>query len=376
MSKSRSEIPLTSLLLKPAGPDCNLNCGYCFYLEKAALFPRPRHRMTEKILTETLRQALTQCQDGLSLSWQGGEPSLMGLAFYQKAVDLQERFGKGKRVGNAFQTNGVLMDGKWGDFFKKYKFLVGLSLDGPEQIHDHYRKTSKGAGSWETVAANAGRLLAQGVQVNAMTCLSDYSVRYPEEIYNFHKEMGLAYMQFIPILERGRAGESALAPFSITARQYGDFLCRIFDLWRADFKDGRPTTSVRLFESTFFRLLGQPNPQCTFRESCGQYLVVEHNGDVFPCDFFVEPRWKLGNVMEGNLTRMLNSERMAAFRELKSQLPEKCLSCQFRPFCHGGCTKDRAFDTGAARPNYFCEAYSQLFGHALPVLKALAARWH
>ena len=368
-------LPLTSLLIKPAGPDCNLSCGYCFYLPKAELFPASkRHRMDEKVLEETMRQGLEQCAGGLSLSWQGGEPSLMGQEFYKKAVKFQKQYGKGKSVSNAFQTNGVLMNSKWSKFFGKYNFLVGLSLDGPENIHDHYRQFNSGKGSWKKVTQGAKALLKEGVPVNALSCLTDHSVNFPKEIYQFHKSMGFRYMQFIPVVERGAEGEK-LAPFSVTGEQYGEFMCRIFDLWLADFSGGRPTTSVRLFESLFFSLLGRPNPQCTFRQDCGEYLVVEHNGDVYPCDFFVDTKWRLGNVMEDSLVELLNSERQAAFRAMKRELPEKCKDCQFLRHCHGGCPKDRAFGEEAPSLNTFCAAYTRFFEYAMPTLKNLAARW-
>lgn len=371
-----SQYPLTSLLIKPSGPDCNLNCEYCFYLPKSKLYPgTPRHRMKENTLKEILRQALSQCDQGISISWQGGEPTLMGLEFYKKAVEFQIAFGQGKTIGNGFQTNGILLNRKWAAFFKKYAFLVGLSIDGPRHIHDHYRRFSKNKGSWDRVHTNAKMLLDRGVSVNAMTCLTNYSARFPEEIYTFHKTLGLAYMQFIPVIEWDKTGSLLAAPFSVTADQYGAFLCRVFDLWLSDFKGGRPTTSIRLFESVFFSCMGYPSSQCTFQEACGQYLVVEHNGDVYPCDFFVEPEWKLGNVMQGRLETMLNSEKQAEFRSLKKKVAPNCKSCSFRLYCHGGCTKDRAFGAGSVRQNYFCDAYTKFFEHALPVLKNLADSW-
>ena len=370
----KNQHPLTSILIKPSGPDCNLSCGYCFYLPKAELFSASkRHRMKDQVLTETLQQALSQCNQAISISWQGGEPTLMGLDFFQRATEYEQTYGRGKTVSNAFQTNGVLLDRKWAHFFKRYNFLVGLSLDGPEHIHDHYRRTPRGGGSFARVHSTAKMLLTQGVPVNVLTCLTDYSVNYPKEIYDFHKQTGLIYMQFIPIVETHSCGSREVASFSVSAHQYGDFLCALFDLWRKDFVNGQPTTSVRLFESLFFHCLGENNPQCTFREQCGDYLVVEHNGDVYPCDFYVDEQWKLGNVMTDHLIDLLNSEKQARFRKQKSAVAAACGQCGYREHCHGGCIKDRAFNND--RQNYFCGAYKRLFDHALPALKKLAARW-
>ena len=331
--------------------------------------------MTPRILKTTLKQALIQCRDNLMISWQGGEPTLMGLDFYKQAVAYEKQFGRGKTVSNAFQTNGILLNDKWADFFQTHQFLVGLSIDGPEHIHDHYRVSPKGDGSWKRVHTNAEKLLKKGVAVNAMTCLTDYSVAYPDQIYDHHKETGLIYMQFIPVVEWETPEKTVKHPFSVKAEAYGEFLCRVFDLWLADFKERRPTTSVRLFESTFFRALGKPSPQCTFRETCGQYLVVEHNGDVYPCDFYVTPEWKLGNVEQDRLESLLNTEKHYQFSGLKRKTPPPCSRCRYRQYCHGGCTKDRYPINGAGTENYFCKAYTMFFDHALPTLQDLARRW-
>jgi len=331
--------------------------------------------MTDKVLTQTIRQAMRQCDQNISISWQGGEPTLLGLPFFEKAVELERAFGTGKVVGNALQTNGILLDRKWAKFFNEYRFLVGLSIDGPEHIHDHYRRFPNGKGTWGRVVANARMLLTEGVSVNAMTCLSDYSAKFPKEIYQFHRQLGLVFMQFIPIVEPSATSKDRVASFSVSGESYGDFLSKVFDIWLSDFVDGHPTTSVRHFESMFFSCLGDPVPQCTFRKQCGEYLVVEHNGDVYPCDFFVEPRWKLGNVMKDSLIDLLNSKKQAKFRSLKRKLPAKCKRCKYVRCCYGGCTKDRAFNPGEAQQNYFCQAYTRLFQRALPVLNKMASEW-
>ena len=366
--------PLTNILVKPAGPDCNMACGYCFYVGKQNLFePATKHRMGREVLQKMIRQFMEQSGKQVSITWQGGEPTLMGLDFFQDAVSFQKRYGQGQVVGNGLQTNGFLIDGDWADFFRRYHFLIGLSLDGPEHIHDHYRKTSGGQGTWSRVVKSAGLMLDRGVAVNALTVVNDHSVRFPEEIYAFHKETGLTYMQFIPCVESHGSHPEHMAPFSVPPEQYGAFLCTLFDLWLADFKDGVPTTSIRFFESLIFLYAGLTPPDCTLCDQCGSYVVVEHNGDVFSCDFFVEPRWKLGNVMKNRLDAMLNGRRQNEFGKEKARLPRACQQCEWISVCKGGCTKDRRATPGQGKINHLCAAMKTFFFHADPHLRRLAA---
>ncbi len=368
--------PLNSILVKPAGPDCNMACTYCFYLKKSQLFSeRKIHRMSDEILEVMIRQMMEQGESNVSFGWQGGEPTIMGLPFFEKAVYLQEKYGHGKTVGNGLQTNGILLDKNWAKFLKRYNFLVGLSLDGPEHVHNRYRRLKSGKGSWEKVHDRAKMLLDTGVEVNALTVVNDYSVQFPEEIYEFHKNLGLTYMQFIPCVETDPADPNRAAPFSVSAEKFGEFLIRIFDMWLADFKFGAPSTSVRFFDSVFFIYVGLEPPECTLRETCGIYVVVEHNGDVYSCDFFVEPRWKLGNVMENRLIDLLNSPKQNEFGRLKADVPYQCKRCRWLPFCRGGCTKDRIKDPRDKRLNHFCESYKMFFNHADPHFRRLAAEW-
>ena len=347
---------LQSLLIKPAGPSCNLSCEYCFYLEKKELFGnKPAYRMDDTILEILIKQALSQSKGNLSLAWQGGEPTMLGLDFFQKAINYQIRYGEGKEVSNALQTNGLLLNEKWADFLNKYHFLVGLSLDGPQHIHDKYRKTLNDGPSWEIVDSRARMLLNKGVLVNTLSCVTSYSYQFAEEIYEYHKNLGMEFMQFIPIVEPDRNDPDRAADFSVTAEQYGEFLVKIWDLWRADFVDGQPTTSVRQFESVFFTYVGLDAPECTLMEQCGPYVVVEHNGNVYSCDFFVEPRWKLGNIKYDLLTDMLNSKRQQNFGMIKSRLSEECRKCPWLQHCFGGCPKDRIKDPEDEELNAFCK---------------------
>lgn len=368
---------LNSILVKPAGPDCNLACDYCFYSGKSSIFPETvKHRMTDSTLTALIRQAMSQAGETIGIAWQGGEPTLMGLQFFQKAMDLMQQYGRDQSVGNALQTNGLLIDKKWIRFFREYNFLIGLSIDGPERIHDHYRRTKDGKGTWSRVTDKAKMMLDNGVEVNALSVVTDYSSKFPEEIYSFIKGLGLNYMQFIPCVERDPANPGELRTFSVPAKNYGTFLCRLFDLWLADFVDGSQTTSIRFFDSVFYRYVGMTPPECTLLEECGNYLVVEHNGDVYSCDFFVEPVWKLGNISNCNLQDMLNSERQTAFGAMKKQLPEECRSCKWLHLCQGGCIKDRENGPGQKATNNLCAAFKMFFEHADPELKELAAGRH
>ena len=368
--------PLNLLLVKPAGPDCNLECAYCFYLEKTAQFPEASvHRMNEQVLEEMIRQALGGHERHVSFVWQGGEPTLMGLPFFKLVVALQQKHGNGKIVSNGLQTNGLLLNTAWAEFLRDYRFLVGLSIDGPEHVHDHYRLHKGGRGSWAGVLESAKLLQRHGVEVNAISVVTDYSAAFADEIYRFHKSIGLNYMQFIPCIERDPSNPAHAAPYSVSPEKYGEFLIRLFDLWQADFRGPVATTSVRFFDSVFYAYVGLEAPECTLRKNCGGYLTVEHNGDVFACDFFVVPEWKLGNVLAGSLQEMLNGPTQQAFGEAKARLPEECMQCRWLRMCRGGCTKDRLTDIPEQGKTRLCESYKMLFAHADERFSALAREW-
>ena len=376
MAKARRKKTLSSVLIKPAGPDCNMACTYCFYLEKSALFSETKtHRMSEDILEETVKQVLSQGESEVSFGWQGGEPTLMGLPFFRKAVEFQQYYGRGQSVGNGLQTNGLLIDQEWAEFLSEYNFLIGLSLDGPEHIHNRYRQMRNGKGSWSRVVDKAKLLLDKDVATNALTVINDYSVDFPEEIYTFHKSIGLEYMQFIPCLEPDPRDFSQIASFSAPSDKYGQFLCRMFDLWLDDFDGMIATTSIRFFDSLFHIYVDLPAPECTLLKECGVYLVIEHNGDVYACDFFVDPEWKLGNIKTGKLINMLNSSKQNRFGQLKANLLKECKRCPWLRTCRGGCTKDRLHNPSNADLNHFCESYKTFFEHADKRFKDLAGRW-
>jgi uncharacterized protein len=340
------------------------------------MFPETKtHRMSEETLEILIKQAMAQSGQQISIGWQGGEPTLMGLPFFKKAIELQKKHGRGKVIGNGLQTNGLLFDEQWARFLARNKFLVGLSIDGPEHIHDHYRFMSGGQGSWSKVLEKGKLLLDGGVEVNALTVVNDYSVKFPEEIYNFHKDLGLTFMQFIPCVEPDPEDSKRAAPFSVSGEGLGEFYVKLFDLWLSDFVDGVPQTSVRFFDSVFYHYVDMAPPECTLLEECGIYVVVEHNGDVYSCDFFVEPEWKLGNIKDDLLIDLLNSERQAEFGKIKSDLPGACKKCEWLDYCRGGCTKDRLRDPSDKKLNHFCTAFKMFFEHADPQLKAIAKKW-
>ncbi|NPV82449.1 MAG: anaerobic sulfatase maturase [Candidatus Aminicenantes bacterium] len=355
---------LYSLLIKPAGPDCNLGCDYCFYSAKRDLFPENhRHRMSLEILEETTRQLLTQGDRQVFFNWQGGEPTLMGLDFFKQALLYQQEYAGQHQSANTIQTNGLLIDNNWARFFGENEFLVGLSLDGPRHIHDRYRKHSSDQGSWSKVVETAKLLLDSQVATNALVVVNDYSAEFPEEIYEFLKSLGLTYMQFIPCIEPDPERPGHPANFSVPAERYGDFLIKLFELWKADFHDGQPSTYVRNFESLVFTYAGLTPPECTWHKECGDYLVVEHNGDVYSCDFFVLDEWKLGNIKEKRLIDMLNSALQKKFGQRKTLLPDECKRCLWLAYCHGGCPRERGYQPEPER-SYFCKSYQRFFSQA------------
>ncbi|MCX5772685.1 MAG: anaerobic sulfatase maturase, partial [Candidatus Hydrogenedentes bacterium] len=355
----------------------NLRCTYCFYLEKAQMYPdTSRHRMSEPVLEAMVKQVLRGGMDAVNFGWQGGEPTLMGLDFYKQAVELQQRHGApGQSVGNSLQTNGVLLDEQWAAFLHQYNWLIGLSLDGPEFIHDRYRKSSGGEPTWKRVSGNARMLLANKVETNVLCLVNDLSARHPEEIYDFHKSIGIPWMQFIPCVETLPNDPSTMAPYAVGPEAFGEFLCRIFDKWTKDFVNGVPTVYVRYFESVFHTYVGLPPPECTLLDECGCYVVVEHNGDVYCCDFFVQPDCHLGNVLQGDLIEMLNGPRQKAFGMKKATLPPQCQACPWLVQCRGGCLKERLRVPCPDGVNYLCRAYKMFFEHTDAHYRELVRQW-
>lgn len=360
-----------SLIVKPAGADCNFNCDYCFYLNKSDLYPgEKKHRMSVEILEEMIRQTMQSSGKETNFIWQGGEPTLMGLDFFKKAIDYQKKYGKGQIVCNAFQTNGYLLNGKWAKFFNKYKFLIGLSIDGKAGIHDRFRRTAGGAFTFKKIWKNIELLRRYDVEFNVLAMVTGESVKYPEKTFNFFLKNKIYYMQFIPAVECDSNGE--IADFSVSPSEYGYFLCRIFDLW---YNDGQPCTSVRDFDSLLYKEAYGMSTLCIYDHHCGQHIVVEHNGDVYACDFFVESRWKYGNLIEIPLSELVLQDKCREFEKRKMNLLPECNNCRWLEYCYGGCPKYRGLNKHEPREKfYLCESYKIFFERSIPKIRELARK--
>ena len=383
------------LLTKPVGPICNLDCKYCFYLEKEKLYPgETEWRMSDAVLTKYIRQyILSQPTAEIHFAWQGGEPTLLGVDFFRKVVALQQQFADGKTIFNAIQTNGTLLDDEWCEFLAAHKFLVGLSIDGPAELHDQCRVDKRQQPTFAAVMRGLDLLKKYGVDFNTLTVVNRSNSQSPLEVYGFLKSIGSQFLQFIPLVERAapaamrtagydfaappHGGGDVLSqlqvtPWSVEAEQYGKFLCAIFDEWvRRDVG----TTFVQLFDVALGNWMGLGSSLCVFAEKCGAALAIEHNGDVFSCDHYVYPDWKLGNVMNQSLGVMVNSPLQIKFGDDKSDsLPKFCRECEVRFACNGECPKHRFIQTpdGEAGLNYLCAAYKKFFNHIDPHMKTMA----
>jgi uncharacterized protein len=378
--------PGVHLMAKPAGPDCNLRCDYCFYLEKEALFPGvKRPRMTDEVLDAYVRQTAAAnlgTPGGLLFSWQGGEPTLMGLDFFRRAVELERKYCRGQAFENTLQTNGTLLTDEWCEFLARNRFLVGLSLDGPDFVHDRHRRDAAGRGTFERVQRSLKLLQKHGVDYNVMATVGRESARHPLEIYSFFKDQGVRHVQFSPIVERepdesARAlglnlatpplarhkSSSAVTPWSVEPESFGDFLVAIFDTW---VRHDVGSMFVMNFEWALASALGEEGAVCTMARHCGNVCIVEHNGDVYACDHFVYPEYRLGNILTDDVASMVASKRQLEWgRRKETALPRQCLECPVGRVCRGGCQKHRFAETeaGEAGLNYLCLGYSKYYNH-------------
>ena len=381
------------MLAKPTGPICNLNCHYCFYTEKEALFPEKNNfKMSDETLDQFIHQYINdQNVQEIPFVWQGGEPTLMGLGFYMRVIELQRKYGKGKRITNSLQTNGTLLNEEWCQFLAKHNFLVGLSIDGPEYIHDRYRVDRGGEPTFHKVYKAMQLLKKYKVAFNVLACVTNFSSKYPLEIYHFLKEAGAEFIQFIPIIERlpdseanklglrhgtpSSIGQSevpkVVTPWTVKSEEYGDFLITIFDEW---VKKDVGKITVMNFEHSLSSWLGLPSTTCIFAETCGRAAIVEHNGDVFSCDHFMYPEYKLGNIADQTFTEMMDSNQQRAFgKKKKSSLPKYCQSCDVRFACNGECPKHRFLLAPDGEPglNYLCAGYKKYFHHIHKYMKVM-----
>jgi uncharacterized protein len=363
---------IASLLIKPASAVCNLDCEYCLYLDRAAdpYQSMPARRMSEETLERLVDTYLFYSYPQSTFAFQGGEPTLAGLPFFEQLVKFQQQYGRdGQSVSNALQTNGVLLDRDWCGLFRAFNWLLGVSLDGPEEINDLYRVNKEGRGTWKRVMQSIEVLQKNKVEFNILCVLNQANVGKPKELYRFYRALGVDNLQYIPLAEFDSAGNPL--PFTITAEQYGRFLCETFDLWWPE----RRKMRVRFFDNIAEALAGQKPGTCTMHETCDSYVVVEYNGDVFPCDFFVESGWKLGNITFESWSEIARRARRYSFAAKKTIAHAECQACEFQSICHGGCPKLRHGPRGQFEDlDYFCQAYKMIFKHCAAPLRAEVAK--
>ncbi|MCB0044053.1 MAG: anaerobic sulfatase maturase [Caldilineaceae bacterium] len=393
-----SPIRAFHVMTKPSGAICNLDCKYCYFLSKEMMYPGSRFRMADELLESFVRQYIeAQSVPEVTFAWQGGEPTLMGVAFFERVIHYQQKYARpGMTIHNALQTNGTLLDEAWCRFFKQHDFLIGISIDGPEALHDAYRVNKGGAGSFRQVMRGRQLLADHGVAFNILCTVHAANQAYPLEVYRFFRdELEAEFIQFIPIIERTNAETLLLAdqgwsprdggerPLytqsgnlvtarSVKAEAYGAFLTAIFDEWvRRDV--GR--VYVQMFDVALGAWLGQPGGLCIFAPTCGQALALEHNGDLYSCDHFVEPDYLLGNIQHDPMLKLVSSERQRRFgADKQATLPAYCRRCEVRFACHGGCPKNRFITTpdGESGLNYLCAGYKAFFNHVDRPMRIMA----
>ena len=371
------------VMLKPVGAACNLACNYCYYLEKSNLYKhQPKRQMSEELLERFVKDYIeAQTMNEVVFTWHGGEPTLRPLSFYQKAVELQKKYAGGRVIHNSLQTNGTLLTDEWCRFLKANNWLVGISIDGPEAFHDRYRRDSQGRPSWQKVMEGIQLLQHYGVEWNAMAVVNRYNADHPQAFYRFFKSIGCQYIQFTPIVERnvqhadGRhlasindADDAPVTDFSVTPEQWGNFLCGLFDEW---VKQDIGKVFVQIFDSMLANWVGVAPGTCIYAKECGHAGVMEYNGDVYSCDHFVFPQYKLGNINEHTLIEMLYGEKQRSFSQLKyNKLPRQCKECRWAFACHGECPKNRFVNDRYGNPglNYLCAGYRRFFEHIAPTM--------
>lgn len=371
------------VMVKSVGSVCNLACDYCYYLEKSNLYKdTSNHVLSDELLEKFIKEYIeSQTMPEVLFTWHGGETLMRPLSFYQRAMELQKKYARGRRIDNCIQTNGTLLNDAWCKFFKENNWLVGVSIDGPQEFHDEYRKNKQGLPSFVKVMRGVNLLKKHEVEWNALAVVNDFNADYPLDFYNFFKEIGCKYIQFTPIVERifahedgrhlasAQSGESAkLADFSVTPKQWGDFLCAIFNEW---VKEDVGSIYIQLFDATLANWVGEQPGVCTMAKTCGHAGVMEFNGDVYSCDHYVFPEYKLGNIYSKTLVEMMYSDRQQKFgQDKQNMLPGQCKSCDYLFACNGECPKNRFAQTKDGEPglNYLCQGYYQFFDHVAPYM--------
>ena len=356
------------VMLKPIGAACNLRCEYCYYLEKKGLYPNEsRYRMSDRLLERFTKQYLeSQTTPLVSFTWHGGEPLMREIDFYQKAITLQQKYNNGQQILNSLQTNGILLNDAWCQFFRKHNFLIGISIDGPQHCHDRYRKYPDGRSCFEQVIQGINLLKKHGVEFNIMGVVNDYNVNYPLEFYRFFKEMDCRFIQFTPVVER--LSDRSMAPCNVPAEKWGDFLIAIFDEWVHN-DVGR--FFIQYFDSTLANWVGEQPGTCILAKTCGHAGIMEFNGDVYACDHLVFPQYKRGNIESATLIEMMYSSKQIQFgADKQEKLPSQCRNCEFLFACNGECPKNRILSTPDGEPNlnYLCAGYYKFFEHVAPYM--------
>ena len=360
-----------SLLIKPASADCNLRCTYCFYIDKSKLYPRSTtHRMSNQVLEKLISSYMHTLQPQYAFAWQGGEPTLMGIDFYRKVTQLQIQYGfSGASVANHLQTNAVLMTDELAAHLYRYNFLVGVSLDGPADIHNYFRKYKTGKGSHAQVIRGLEVLRRNKVDTNILTLITAISAGQGKRLYDYLVDQGIFYHQYIPCVEFNNKGLPM--PYALTPEAWGEFLCTVFDRWSSD---STRQISVRYFDALLHYLVTGDHIICHMNQECNQYFMVEHNGDVYPCDFFAENDLRLGNICNDSWQDLLNSQQYNKFGNSKSNWHEDCCHCQYLRLCSGDCIKHRVNDNlqGINKKSWLCRGYKMFFNHALRKLQDMA----
>ena len=369
------------VMTKAVGASCNMTCKYCYYTEKKNLYRDDvHHMMSDEVLERFTRQYIeAQTMNEILFTWHGGEPLLRPIGFYEKAIRLQQQYGRGRTINNCFQTNGTLIDDEWAAFFKRHNMLVGVSIDGPQLYHDAYRRSRGGEPTFAQVMRGIEILNRHGVDWNAMAVVNNLNAEAPLAFYHFFKEIGCHYIQFTPVVERIKGHEDgrhlasladeealSLAPFSVTPGQWGRFLCEIFDEW---VRQDVGTYFIQLFDATLANYAGVAPGVCAMAESCGHAGVMEYNGDLYSCDHFVFPEYRLGNIHQQTLTEMLYGPRQTTFgNNKKATLPQQCRECRHLNICHGECPRNRFMKDRYGNPglNWLCAGYRQFFDHSAP----------
>lgn len=348
-----------SFLIKPVSYQCNLNCRYCFYKRVGCLYPGQNTAMTFDVAQKLIISAINTNATHISFCWQGGEPTLAGLDFFRAIVTLQNNYRqKHQVIENSLQTNGILLNEKWCEFLSCNNFLVGISLDGPQEIHDTYRRNYGNQGTFDTVMHTIALMNEYAVKYNILTLITNANITRAKEVYDFFRQNNFAYLQFIPCFEHDEYGNSL--PYSVSEKDLGIFYCDLFDAW---YMDGFPFVSIRLFQDLLLYSFGSKT-SCCWLDRCNSYIVVEHNGDCYPCDFFVYPQWQLGNIMNCGLQDILNNEKRNTFALLKRKITEECSACSISNFCMGDCIRYRcAHDIHQNGISKLCDAWKMLFEH-------------